>query len=508
MKIKKQIISMGFLVLCMLLLAACDLSDRNRLTAREGGSSSVLNTAGQVGAENVQSTVDTQSTADAQSTVDTQSTADAQGTVDTQSTADAQGTVDAQSTADDSEAPEDSLFLITGHNIQNYQITLKNLTNDEQICYEYTDGTEFFDKYGNYTPREDFTQGKLAVVKSLFSNDTLGAIAFTDLSWDYEEVQNYSIDTDKKRIQIADNSYQYGDSLKIYSDMEETDIYAIGDNDILNVYGVGRMIYSIVIATGHGTLSLTNTDLFEGGWLNLGTKMYTTIIKNMTMEIPEGIYDFSVANDGYGDSGEIRIRRDKTTTIDLNDYKGEGPKLCKLTFKVGVEDAVITVDGKKVNYKKPLEIRYGVHRLDVYAEGYDAWSKQLVINSPKAKVDILLRDGQTDTNTASENEKDTDQKAENSSSGNKSSGQASSGSSRAGSKAGSLAGSSHASGSDAGSSNNSSALANAALGSSLASIITGGDSTDYLDTLSDLVDSLDKLKRPSSSSEDSSESSD
>lgn len=460
---KRKITITVFLLLGMLLCSACSMVQSDSLTAKKSSSSSAAsNAAEQTGQEEV------------------------------------------QSTADIPKAEED-YYMITKHDILNYQITLLNLTSGEEICYEYTDGTEFFDKYGNYTLSQDFSEGKLAVIRRLNSNDTLGAIAFTDETWDYEDVRNYIVSVEKRRIDIADTAYQLDDKVKVFSEGEEKELTAIGESDILNVYGIGRTVYAIVIETGHGTLALANTELFEGGWVNLGTKVYAKVTRDMTMELPEGIYEFSVANDGYGDSGEIRIRRDKITTIDLNDYKGEGPKLCKVTFDVGVAGAVVTINGKKVNHKKPMELRYGVYTLGVYAEGYDVWTKQLVVNSPKANIEILLS---ADSGTQSDSASNTGDQEETGSNSNASQtndqtgGGSGSSHNKAGSKAGSYTGGS--SSEQAGSSNNSagSALANAALGSSLASIITGGDSTDYLDTLSDLVDSLDRLNRSSSNSTD------
>ena len=424
-----------------------------------------------------------------------------------------------QSTADIPKAAGD-YYLIVKHDIQNYQITLMDISSAQEICYEYTEGTEFFDKYGNYAMNEEFSEGKLAVITRINRNDTLGAISFTDETWDYEDVRNYSIDAAQNRIDIAGTAYQFDTFMKVFSDGAETGITAVGENDVLNVNGIGRTVYAIVIETGHGTLALTNTGLFEGGWVNLGTKVYARITKNMTMELPEGVYEFTVANDGYGDSGEILIRRDKTTTIDLNDYKGEGPKMCKVTFKVGIKGAVLTINGKEVSYSKPLELRYGVYTLGVYAQGYDAWTKQLVVNSPKAKIEILLSEGdgtqeeagvqgsaKTETKKDDEGSQKTD-KSTSKSSGNKQS-SSSSGTRLAGAKAGSRAGShtgSSGSSESSGSKNSTdSALAGAALGSSLASIITGGDSTDYLDTLSDMIDSLDRLERKRSSSDESQE---
>lgn len=467
---KRNITVTVFLLLGMLLCSACSMAHSDSLTAEKSSNSSVASNAAEQ--------------------------------------------EDAQSTADIPQAEED-YYMITRHDIQNYQITLLNLTNGEEICYEYTDGTEFFDKYGNYTLGQDFSAGKLAVIRQLNSNDTLGAIAFTDKTWNYEDVRNYTVNVEKRRMDIADTAYQLDDKVKVFSEGEEKELTAIGESDILNVYGIGRTVYAVVIETGHGTLALANTELFEGGWVNLGTKVYTKVTRDMTMELPEGIYEFSVANDGYGDSGEIRIRRDKITTIDLNDYKGEGPKLCKVTFDVGVSGAVVTINGKKVNHKKPMELRYGVYKLGVYAEGYDVWTKQLVVNSPKANIEILLSadsdtqsgsvsDAGENNQTGSNSGTDNTSGNTNNTASNQTGSSAGSSRNKAGSKAGSYTGGS--SFEQAGSSNNSasSALANAALGSSLANIITGGDSTDYLDTLSDLVDSLDRLNRSSPNSSDNS----
>ncbi len=474
---KKQSVNIIFMIFAMLFLTSCGMSGPGSLTKRENtNEAAAANTAKQAEQEGEQSTAD---------------------------------------------IPDlnQTYYLIVKHDTVNYQITLMDLAKAEEICYEYTDGTEFFDKYGNYALSSEFSEGKLAVIERLNSNDTLGAIAFTDDTWDYEDVHNYSVSAAKDRIDIAGTVYQFDTFIKVFSDGAETGISAIGDNDILNIYGIGRKVYAIVIKTGHGMLALTNTELFEGGWVNLGTKVYSKITKDMTMELPEGIYEFSVANDGYGDSGEIRIRRDKTTTIDLNDYKGEGPKMCRVTFDVGVKGAVLTINGKKISYSKPMELKYGVYTLGVYAKGYDEWKKQMVVNSPKANIEILLsedtgeqteessqsasadtqnQDTGTDSSTGTGNSNKTGSNTSKTSKGSRAG-------SMAGSKAGSYTGSSSSdsSGSNSSGSGNSGdgSLANAALGSSLANIITGGDSTDYLDTLSGLLDSLDKLKRPSSDSD-------
>ena len=462
---KKRI---GFLALLIVFAAGCGSSDAGRVSVQNGTFYAAGNASAAAGAENGQ----TQQEEAEDLAEDMSGQPDGEG--------------------DAAENEDADICLILANDPVNSQITLLDMTNGMQVCYEYTEGTEFFFLFLNYTPSQSFSIGSLAVIKRLNSNDTLGALAFTDRTWDYDGIINYEIDTVQNKISIAGKPYRYDASLHVFSDGKETTLASIGKGDELTMYGVGKDIYSIVVESGHGTLALTNTKLFEGGWLNLGTKMYVVITPDMKIDVPEGVYDFSVANDGYGDKGEIRIRRDKVTTIDLNDYKGEGPKMCKVTFHVDVEDAVLAVDGKEIDYSKPQELRYGVYQLTVIAEGYDVWSKQLVIKSPTASIEIGI--GNASKGDGGKSTLDENSSAQGASDDNNTSPSEPLAGSLAGSRAGRSSASSGGSSQNNTSRNNTSSLSDAALNSSLANIITGGDSTDYLDTLSDLVDSLEKLE--------------
>lgn len=81
-----------------------------------------------------------------------------------------------------------------------------------------------------------------------------------------------------------------------------------------------------MVTTGHGELALTNTDLFEGSFIQIGSKIFAEVTKDMTMELPAGTYTVTVANNGYGGSTELTIESGRTETLDLNTLKGAGPK--------------------------------------------------------------------------------------------------------------------------------------------------------------------------------------
>ncbi len=113
---KKQSVNIIFMIFAMLFLTSCGMSGPGSLTKRENtNEAAAANTAKQAEQEGEQSTAD---------------------------------------------IPDlnQTYYLIVKHDTVNYQITLMDLAKAEEICYEYTDGTEFFDKYGNYALRSEFSE--------------------------------------------------------------------------------------------------------------------------------------------------------------------------------------------------------------------------------------------------------------------------------------------------------------------------------------------------------------
>ena len=152
---------------------------------------------------------------------------------------------------------------------------------------------------------------------------------------------------------------------------------------------------SVSVTTGHGVIQLVNTQALEGGWLSLNHKNYYKITENMQLEVPEGTYELTVAGNGYGGSTEVAVTRNEQTSVDVDSIKGEDPKYCTLTFAVDVAGALMYIDGSQVDYTQPLQLQYGIHSIQITADGYDTWSKRLYVNSPEAQIEIALSDDDT-----------------------------------------------------------------------------------------------------------------
>lgn len=166
----------------------------------------------------------------------------------------------------------------------------------------------------------------------------------------------------------------------------------LSDGDTLSVVGRDKNILAVRVTTAQGTLALSNTKLFEGSFLQLGTKIFAEITPDMEIQVPEGTYELRVANDGWGGSTEVTITRGETTNVDLDTLKGEGPSYGKVQFVIDAKDAVLSIDGKETDYEKPVKLTYGSHTITVYSSDYDTWKRNLYVNSEKSTVVINLAD--------------------------------------------------------------------------------------------------------------------
>lgn len=370
-------------------------------------------------------------------------------------------------------------FMITGNDMQSGCLILEQIVSGKQYMYYYSLTTSFLDKYGNRAAVSEFEPGRVVVLGSKDSQGRVMQIQISDQVWEYPNVTKYSVDEERGIFQIAGNRYSYDDTLYVNSDGNPQRLSDLNSMDTLRIIGVGTKILSVSVTTGHGILAISNTELFEGSFIQIGNKIFSEITGDMKLEVPEGTYTVAVANNGYGGDTEVEIKRGQTVQLDLDTLKGEGPKYGNILFAVDVANAIVQIDGNPVDYNEIVPLRYGAHSLTVTADSYETYSKNLYVNSEEATVIIRMAgesSGSSGT-TASEN------------TGSSGTTSGSSGGS-SGSLAGSLAGS-HAGGSSTGSSSSSTgSMDEATLNTIVDEMLNDKKNSDYLSTLSTLLEAL------------------
>ena len=294
-----------------------------------------------------------------------------------------------------SELKEDSLYLIMKNDVLEGTMTLYSYDTGLEYYYTYDIMTRFKNKYGDYISSSEFIPGRIVEIGARNKEDVLTEIQVSDDVWEYPNVKRFSIDSERGIFKIADTNYSIQERYFIFSNDNRINVAQISEDDILTVIGMDKKILSVIVTTGHGNLSLNNTEVFEGSFLQLNNNIFAIITQNMDMEVPEGVYTLKVANDGWGGTTEIEIVRGETTEVDLEELKGEGKKKGIVHFEIGVEDVSVYVDRELIDHTQGIELTYGVHQIKIEAPGYSTWKKYLSVNSPDATIEIDLEDDET-----------------------------------------------------------------------------------------------------------------
>ena len=323
------------------------------------------------------------------------------------------GGAETESTQEESaNETETGLFLIMEHDTIEETLLLYSYETGLEYYYQYHFSTKFLNKYGDHYPAVRFTPGKVITMEKRDEFGYLTTVRMSDEVWEQEKVKRFSIDEEHGVFTISNTNYSIQGKVVVFSNEKVVPISDLTKNDTLSVVGLGNKILSINVTTGHGILALTNTELFDGSLLKLNDDMFAEISPDMTMEIPEGTYTLTVANDGWGSSREITITRGETTEVDLDSMKGEGKKKGMISFRIDAEDVAVYIDYEKVDHTQPVEVTYGTHRLEVKASGYADWKKYLVVNSEEVTLIIELEEESEDKDSESDKESESEKESE------------------------------------------------------------------------------------------------
>lgn len=293
-------------------------------------------------------------------------------------------------TEEETQAEESSLYTVSGVDTTLSTMTFLNIDTGRYEQYSYTDGTIFKDRHGSLISAASMVPGKVVTLTLRDKDLILEKVEQSADAWEMDDIGKFSYNEEDKIFTIGNTKYSYDEELQVFSGDAAIELSAVTGQDTLRIQGIDRKVLSVSVTTGHGVIQLVNTQALEGGWLSLNHKNYYKITENMQLEVPEGTYELTVAGNGYGGSTEVAVTRNEQTSVDVDSIKGEDPKYCTLTFAVDVAGALMYIDGSQVDYTQPLQLQYGIHSIQITADGYDTWSKRLYVNSPEAQIEIAL----------------------------------------------------------------------------------------------------------------------
>ncbi len=301
------------------------------------------------------------------------------------------------------EVPKDDgkLYIVTAVDSERKIMTLQDRDTTREKPFNYTGATYIKGKYGDNLTIDQISAGELVTIER--RGETLTNVQISSTVFSYDDLHNFTLDKEMQTVSVGGTTYFFDDNVGIFHNNSRIAISDISEQDTICLKGLDKQIYTIQVMAGHGTVALQNTEVFQGGYITIGNLLSMKITPQMRIEVPEGSYLLSVANDGYGGSREIQVEANQETLVNLDELKGEGPKFCQIRFKVEPENAKVYLDGNLTDISKAVEVRYGTHRLTAEADGYEKWSRILIVNSKTAELTIKLSDKSSDETIATSN---------------------------------------------------------------------------------------------------------
>ena len=277
---------------------------------------------------------------------------------------------------------------------ENKEIRFRNHSTGKTYTLKYDNTSMMYDLRGTPMSARLLEEGQIVDVNFLKSSKHITSLKVSDEAWTIDDTRNHELVRGDGTARILGEMYRIDTRTLILADGAPAIAEDILTTDNIKAYGIGKEIYSIVVTSGHGYVSLSSDTVEDhslvGAWLELDNDVIYKISPNMLLSAPEGDYNLQILGNGAEYQATVNISRNTETVVDTGKVTITKPKEGLVTFEVTPEDAEVYVDGEKMLTGTSQFVGYGYHNLKIMAEGYITQHKYLKVGTAKSVVKIEL----------------------------------------------------------------------------------------------------------------------
>jgi hypothetical protein len=288
-------------------------------------------------------------------------------------------------------------------------IRFRNHQTGKTYTLSYDNTSMMYDARGTVLSASLLEVGEIVDVTFLKSSKHITTLNVSSDAWVVENTRNHDLVRGDGTARILGDTYKIDARTLVIAEGELALAEDVLSTDKITVSGIGKDIYSVVVTSGHGYVSLSSDTVEDhslvGAWLELDNEVIHKISPNMMLSAPEGDYNLQILGNGASYQTEVNISRNQETVVDTSSVTISKPKESLVTFEIIPEDAEVFVDGQRVLTGTPQSINYGYHSLKVLADGYITQDKYLKVGTAKAVIQIELEkedDSAADTSSSAE----------------------------------------------------------------------------------------------------------
>lgn len=274
------------------------------------------------------------------------------------------------------------------------EIRFRNHTTGKTYTLSYDNTSMMYDIYGQALSPRLLYEGQIVDVTFLKSSKHITTLNVSKDAWSIDNTKDHDFVRYDGTAIVDGGVYKIDPRTLIIAEDKLALAEDILSTDRVTVSGIGRDIYSVVVQSGHGYVSLSSevveNQSLVGAWLELDNEVIHKISPNMLLSAPEGDYTLQILGNGANYQTKVNISRNQETVVDTSNVTITRPKEGLVTFEVEPETAEVFVDGKRVLTSVPESIQYGYHNLKIIADGYITQTKYLKVGTPKSVISISL----------------------------------------------------------------------------------------------------------------------
>jgi len=280
--------------------------------------------------------------------------------------------------------------LVISKNLEEKQITFRNIKGGEDKVLKYDGKTKFLSKHEGPLTAAEMMPGDIVDVTFTTYDSVLTKVQQSTKAWENRNVSKFSIDEKGKTITIGDDIYKMASNSVITSGESIGKLLDVTGLDEVTVKGIDKDVYSVQIEKGHGYIRVKNDSYFVGGWVEVGQDIITILTESMLIPCPEGTYDIKVTNKGYVGRETVEVKRDKETILDLSKVEIEEVAIGHVLFSINPDFAQLFVDGIMTDFEERVPLEYGIHSVRVELAGYETVRANIRVASEMANISIEL----------------------------------------------------------------------------------------------------------------------
>lgn len=276
----------------------------------------------------------------------------------------------------------------------NKTIRLRNHALGKNYTLNYDNTSMMYDAYGSALSASLLEQGQIVDVTFLKSSKMIATLSVNKDAWYIDSTRDHDLVRNDGTAVVKGSIYKIDPRTMVIAENQPALAEDVLSTDSVAVSGVGKDIYSVVVTSGHGYVSLSS-DVVEnqslvGAWLELDNTVIHKISPNMLLSAPEGDYNLQIIGNGANYQSKVNVSRNQETVIDTSNVTIAKPKEGLITFEIIPENADVFVDGTRMLIGVPQTVVYGYHNLKVMADGYETQTKYLKVGTPKSVISIEL----------------------------------------------------------------------------------------------------------------------